>query len=100
MILLTQLIYAYPGKEAILEQFEAHVLPLIAKHGGELLLRLRPAPDSVISASIDVPTEIHLVRFPDEDALARFSDDEERRRYLDLKSQAVRTVLLIKGAAV
>jgi uncharacterized protein (DUF1330 family) len=90
MVLITQLVYVHPGEEAVFDQFEAVALPLIAKHGGELLLRLRPTPETVVAGSIDVPYEIHLVRFPSDEAFSRFAADEERRNVLHLKEAAVR----------
>jgi uncharacterized protein (DUF1330 family) len=71
---------------------------LIAKHGGELLLRVRPTQDSVLASQIEVPYEIHLVRFDNEQDLARFSQDDERQRFLHLKEEAVRATWLVKGS--
>ena len=39
MIYLTQLVYVRPGEEETFREFEDAVLPLLAKYGGELLLR-------------------------------------------------------------
>jgi hypothetical protein len=58
MVFVTQLVYVHPGKESVFDEFEAVAIPLIAKHGGELLLRLRPTPESVIERSIELPYEI------------------------------------------
>jgi hypothetical protein len=99
MLFLTQLVYVHPGKEDVFHQFEDVAIPLIEKHGGELVLRLRPNAQSVVASSVEVPYEIHIVRFDSEDDYARFSQDEERRRFLHLKSESIRSVLLIKGAA-
>jgi uncharacterized protein (DUF1330 family) len=98
MIVLTQLVYVQPGKEDVFEAFERIALPLIAKHGGELLLRVRPTQDSVLASQIEVPYEIHLVRFDNEQDLARFSQDDERQRFLHLKEEAVRATWLVKGS--
>jgi antibiotic biosynthesis monooxygenase (ABM) superfamily enzyme len=98
MIVLTQLVYVHPGKEDVFEAFERVALPLIAKYGGELLLRLRPTQDSVLASQIEVPYEIHLVRFDNEHDLARFTQDDERRRFLHLKEEAVRATWLIQGS--
>jgi uncharacterized protein (DUF1330 family) len=99
MLHLTQLVYVRPGQEEAFEAFEAVALPLVAKHGGELLLRLRPREAEVVAASIEVPYEIHLVRFPSEEHFARFAQDEERKSFLHLKEASVRASLLIKGSA-
>ncbi|MGD0679527.1 MAG: DUF1330 domain-containing protein [Polyangiaceae bacterium] len=97
MVFITQLVYLHPGKEGVFEEFEAHALALISKHKGELLLRLRPSQECVLAGSIDRPYEIHLVRFPSEEAFDRFAADEERQRFLHLKEEAVRSTLLIHG---
>ena len=100
MIYLTQLVYVREGHEATFHQFEDVVLPLLAKYRGELLLRLRPAPDSKIGGSSDIPYEVHVVRFESDADLARYSSDAERQRCLHLKEEAVQSALQIKGSAV
>jgi uncharacterized protein (DUF1330 family) len=99
MLYLTQLVYVHPGKEDVFHQFEDVAIPLISKHGGKLVLRLRPNPESVVSSTVDVPYEVHIVQFDHEDALNRFLLDEERQRFLHLKNESIRSSLLIKGSA-
>ncbi|MDP9033366.1 MAG: DUF1330 domain-containing protein [Myxococcota bacterium] len=99
MVFITQLLYVHTGKESVFGEFEAAAIPLIAKHGGELLLRLRPTADSVVERSIDLPYEIHLVRFPTDEALASFTADPERQRLLHLKNDSVRSSLAVRGSA-
>lgn len=99
MIFMTQLIYVHPGKESVFDEFEAVAIPLIEKHRGELLLRLRPTRDSVIAGSIELPYEVHLVRFPSDEALASFTADPERQRFLHLKDGSVRSSILVRGTA-
>jgi uncharacterized protein (DUF1330 family) len=96
---ITQLVYVHPGKESVFDEFEALAIPLIAKHGGDLLLRVRPNPESVIAGSMDRPYEIHLVGFPSDEAFACFASDEQRKRFLHLKNDAVRSSLLVRGTA-
>ena len=100
MIFFTQLVYIKEGQSAAFFEFEEVAIPLIAKYGGELLLRVRPTPDTVIDGVIETPFEIHLVSFKTEDDFKRFSQDEERRRFLHLKEQAIETVILWKGTPV
>jgi hypothetical protein len=99
MMFITQLVYVHPGKESVFDEFEAVAIPMIAKHGGELLLRLRPTSENVIGRSIELPYEIHLVRFPNDEAFERFAADGERQRFLHLKNEAVRSSLLVRGMA-
>ena len=97
MITVIQLLYVHSGKERVLHEFEEIAIPLIAKYGGELLLRLRPQQDSVVAASIEAPYEIHVVRFQSEQDLQRFAADEERQRFLHLKNESVRSALVFNA---
>ena len=99
MVVITQLVYIYPGKERMFDEFEAVAIPLIGKHGGELLLRLRPTPANVVAGSIDLPYEIHLVRFPSDEALASFTADPERQGLLHLKNDSVQSLIVVRGSA-
>lgn len=98
MIYLTQLVYVVPGKEDVFHQFEDVAIPLVSKHGGKLVLRLRPNTESVIANTTEVPYEVHIVQFDDEEALGRFMRDDERQKFLHLKNDSIRSSLLIKGS--
>src|SRR5688572_24203679 len=97
MVYLTQLVYVRPGEEETFLQFEDVVLPLIAKYEGELLLRLRPTADSVVEAAIEVPYELHFLRFASEERLAQYGSDPERQRVLDLKDRSLLASLVVQG---
>ena len=97
MIFLTQLIYIMEGQEAVFHQFEDIAIPAILKYNGRLLLRVRPDKNAIIESNIDNPYEIHLVEFNSEQDFINFSHDEERKKFLHLKEQSVKSVLLIKG---
>jgi uncharacterized protein (DUF1330 family) len=97
MIFLTQLIYIKEGQEELFHQFEEIAIPAISKYNGRLLIRLRPDDHSVIENNIDKPYEIHLVEFNSEQDFQNFNQDKERRKFLHLKEQSVKAVLLIKG---
>jgi len=97
MLFITQLIYILEGQEAVFNQFEAIAIPMISKYNGRLLLRVRPGEDAYIESGIENPYEIHLVEFETENDFANFMKDEERKRFLHLKEQSIRSVLLIKG---
>jgi uncharacterized protein (DUF1330 family) len=94
---ITQLIYLKPGQEEIFEQFESVAIPLISKYNGKLLLRIRPSQNAVIQATIERPYEIHLVEFTSDADFENFSKDEERKKFLHLKEQSIRSAILIKG---
>jgi hypothetical protein len=70
-----------------------------ANRFGELLLRLRPTQKEVIAGSIELPYEIHLVRFPSDVGLSRFTADPERQKLLHLKNDSVRSSLVVRGSA-
>ncbi|WP_026968714.1 DUF1330 domain-containing protein [Algoriphagus terrigena] len=97
MIFFTQLIYVKEGQEAVFHQFEDIAIPAISKYNGRLLLRIRPTEDTIIEATVERPYEVHLVEFDSEDDFVNFSKDEERKRFLHLKEQSIRSVVLIKG---
>ena len=99
MIYITQLIFIEAGKEELFNQFEDIVIPLIPKYSGKLLIRVRPNEGSIIESSIEKPYEIHLVEFPSEEELESFTRDEERERFLYLKKESVKSILLIIGSA-
>ena len=100
MIYLTQLIYLQPGAEAAFNEFEAHAIPIIARYGGTLVLRIRPTPETVIESALEPPYEIHFVSFPSAEAFEAFKKDDERKRFLHLKEESVREMLLVEGRAV
>jgi len=100
MIFLTQLIYIKDGQEDIFHQFEDIAIPAISKYNGRLLIRVRPGDHSIIENNIDKPYEIHLVEFDSDQDFQNFNQDEERRKFLHLKEQSVKAVLLIKGTKI
>jgi hypothetical protein len=97
MIYLTQLVYVREGREREFLEFEAVVLPLLAKHRGELLLRLRPESAALVGGSAEAPYEVHVVRFASEADLAAYSNDEVRVAVLRLKEESVRYSVTIRG---
>ena len=97
MIFITQLVYVKEGQENIFHQFEDIAIPRISKYNGRLLLRVRPTENTVIEHHVDRPYEIHLVEFDTEQDFENFKQDEERKKFLRLKDQSIKSLLLIKG---
>lgn len=97
MIFITQLVYIVEGQEQVFDEFESIAIPTIAKYNGRLLLRLRPTEDAFIENHIDKPYEIHLVEFETQEDFDNFKQDEERKRFLHLKEQSIKTSILIQG---
>src|SRR5687768_18579352 len=98
MIYITQLIYIKEGQEDIFNQFESVAIPIISKYNGRLLLRIRPTENSFIETNMDHPYEIHLVDFDTEHDFENFKRDEERKKFLHLKEQSIKTSILILGS--
>jgi hypothetical protein len=100
MIYLTQLLYIKEGQEAVFDQFEAVAIPAILKYNGRLLLRVRPTENNFIEFHMEKPYEIHLVEFASEQDFQNFTQDEDRKKFLHLKEQSIRSVLLIRGTKI
>ena len=99
MVIVTQLIYVHPGREADFHAFEDEVLPLLDEYGGELLLRLRPAAASKIAGSLEAPYEVHLVRFATTASLEGYANDGRRLAALHLKDGSVRETFSVSAEA-
>jgi uncharacterized protein (DUF1330 family) len=97
---ITQLIYLKNGGEKAFDEFEAIAIPTISKYNGQLLLRIRPPESAIIEHSIEIPYEIHLVEFKTADDFDSFMRDEERKKFLHLKEQSIKSVVLIKGIQI
>ena len=97
MIYITQLIYIKEGQEKLFHEFEDIAIPIISKYNGRLLLRIRPSEESYIESGIDKPYEIHLVEFDTEKDFENFMVDEERKKYVHMKDQSIRSSVLIQG---
>lgn len=97
MIYITQLIYIIPGQETIFDEFENVAIPLILKYNGQLLLRMRPTKTNFIECHIEKPYEIHLIQFDSQNDFDNFIGDKERKKFLHLKEQSIKTSILIQG---
>ena len=97
MTYITQLIYIKEGQETVFHQFENLAIPIISKYNGRLLLRIRPDESSYIENSIEKPYEVHLVEFKSEQDFKNFMQDDERKKFLHLKEQSIKTSILIQG---
>lgn len=97
MIYVTQFIYLVPGQEEVFDQFEAVAIPLIGKYNGRMLFRLRPDDAAYVEVSIEKPYEIHFVEFDSEQDFRNFAGDEERKKFLHLKEQSIRSSVLYQG---
>jgi len=98
MLYITQLIYLKEGQEKVFDEFESVAIPLISKYNGKLLFRVRPGDAAYIESEIDKPYEIHFVQFESEADFGNFMKDEERKKFLHLKEQSIKTSMLYVGA--
>lgn len=100
MIYITQLVYVVQGKEKVFDEFEDIAIPAISRYNGKLLFRVRPQIDDFIELNMEAPYEIHLVTFDEESDFKNFGRDEERKKFLHLKEESIRSVLLIQGNSI
>jgi uncharacterized protein (DUF1330 family) len=77
---------------ALFEQYEAAVLPLLARHGGSLLQRVR---------SLDAVFELHLIEFDSEAGFESYRSDPQREatRVLFERSGAESTITPVMDMA-
>jgi uncharacterized protein (DUF1330 family) len=80
--LLVQL-WAVPGNELLLVEYEDQVLCRLAPHGARILQRVRAI------GGHDGPFETHLLEFPSEAALDDYMADPERVALSDLRERAI-----------
>jgi hypothetical protein len=57
---------------------------------------LRTTDASFIEYHMDKPYEIHLVKFDTEQDFQNFGNDADRKEFLHLKEQSIKSVLMIK----
>jgi antibiotic biosynthesis monooxygenase (ABM) superfamily enzyme len=100
MIYITQLIFVKEGKEEKFLEFENHVLPLMEKYNGKIIYRLRPSRENFIDAVKELPYEIHFISFDSEQDLAEFMKDDSRLKFIHLKNDSVKSMLLVKGEKI
>jgi uncharacterized protein (DUF1330 family) len=97
MLYYTQLIYVKKDREAVFHYFEDQVLPLLERHGAELIYRVRPDRKDVIACAGELPYEVHLVTFQDRNGFDAYRDDPERLKYMQLKDDSIDRILLVEG---
>jgi hypothetical protein len=64
------------------------------------LFPIRPEENNFIESHIDKPYEIHLAEFETEQDFDNFKQDEERKKFLHLKEQSIKTSILIQGTKI
>ena len=97
MFYFTQIVFVREGQEEAFHAFEDKVLPLLERHNGVLLYRVRPPKPSVIATEFGYPYEIHIVTFPAMAHFEAYRDDPDRIQHMSLKEQSIEQVMLIRG---
>lgn len=86
-------LYARPGQDARLEEFERQAAAIMREHGGRLerVIRVSDSPDSG-----QPPREVHIVWFPSARHLASYRDDPRFAALAALRASAIdRTTILV-----
>jgi uncharacterized protein (DUF1330 family) len=96
-VFYTQLIFVIAGQEHIFDQFENQVLPLLGRHLGRLLYRIRPSAEAFLLSEGPRPYEVHLVEFPSAEAFRSYANDPERLAHIALRDSSVERVILLEG---
>lgn len=87
--LLVQL-WAVPGNEFLLVEYEDQVLRRLASHGARVLQRVRTID------AVDGPFETHVLEFPSEAALDDYMADPERVALSVLRERAIARTALVR----
>lgn len=88
MLVLIAHLTVVPGEEEAFEAYEEVALDVFREHGGELISRFRPS---------EGPTEIHVLRCPDERAFEAFRADDRLKALADLRARAIVKTEMFKG---
>jgi len=97
---LTLFYYLNEGMETDFLKFEESVLPLLEKHNGRLLYRIRPPKESFIYPPGDeLPYEVHVVTFGSKQDFLEYKNDPERQKYIELGSRAIKKIRMIAATA-
>lgn len=75
---LCVLLWAKPGKESALSDYEDRVLGLLADHGGRVLQRGSVLADGRDSGYGEQPAEVQFLEFPSEGTLDAYLNDPRR----------------------
>jgi len=97
MIYITQLIFVKEGKEEKFLEFERYAIQLMQKYNSKIIYSLRQSRENFIEESKALPYEIHFISFDSEQDLTDFMKDDNRLKFVHLKDESVKSMLLVKG---
>jgi uncharacterized protein (DUF1330 family) len=87
-VLVSVLLWARPGGENLLFEYENQVLALLDRHRGRLLSRVRAIDGG--------PREIHLIEFATDQALVDYQNDPDRLALSAMRDQAIERTEVIR----
>jgi uncharacterized protein (DUF1330 family) len=93
-MLLCVLLWAVPGREQQLIDYEDQVLPLLDAHGGRVVQRVRSQDPA------SGPLEVHILDFPSEQALDEYMADPKRASRSALRDEAIERTEVYRVDAV
>jgi uncharacterized protein (DUF1330 family) len=93
-VLLTAILWANPGQEKLLVEYEDAVLQLIPKHGGRVIERVRAEQPG------DGPYEVQIIELPSDEALADYMVDPARVALADVHKKAIARTEVLRGGSV
>jgi uncharacterized protein (DUF1330 family) len=80
-VVLCVLVWAVPGEQQALVEYEDRVLGLLTAHRARVLTRVRAVEGQ--------PDEVQVLEFPSDDALRAFMDDPARAELAGLRERAI-----------
>lgn len=90
---LVAALYIHAGHEAEFEQFETQAASIMRRYGGAVERRIGCAG----SVGDDVPHEVHVVTFPDEQSFERYRSDPDLSVLAELRNRAIRKTTIWRG---
>jgi uncharacterized protein (DUF1330 family) len=87
-VVVSVLLWARPGGEDLLFEYENRVLALLDRHQARLLSRVRAIDDG--------PCEIHLLEFATDQALVDYQNDPDRLALSAMRDQAIERTEIIR----
>lgn len=85
------LLWAAPGQEHRLAEYEDRVLERLGDYQARLLIRVRAT-----AGQGDVPAEVQVLEFPSQSALDAFQRDPQRLALAKLREQAIARTEIIR----
>ena len=86
-----------PGKRELFDDFERQALALIQKHGGALLQAIQP---TATLPPTDLPDEVHVLKFPSQQALDSYRADPELLKLAPLRAEAIGSTQILIGTSL